>query len=113
LRKELPANAAEPATIAPINPVIIINKKEDPPNGNSCATLCDKMLSFCISIQSDSTNHNTNIPAKPAKKLRRLDCGISNATIKAIMAILHHGNSNPDIKDNTAISKAANKNFIN
>ncbi len=39
LRKELPANAAKPATKAPTNPVVNINNTDDPPNGNSCAIL--------------------------------------------------------------------------
>ena len=36
---ELPAIAAKPATIAPINAVIRISKTEDPPKGNTCAIL--------------------------------------------------------------------------
>jgi hypothetical protein len=52
------------------------------------------------------------MPKKPARKLLPINCLINKATIKATMAILHHGKNSPAIKLNKAVSIVAKKNLM-
>ena len=109
---EAPLIAANPPTNAPINAVIKINSKDEPPNGKSCAILCDSIFSFFVSIHSATINHRTKIPKNPDRKLLPIDCPTKSATIKAIIAMLHHGNCNPAMKLNNAVRIIAKTNRI-
>src|SRR5215203_7166672 len=105
----MPAN---PPTTAPTKAVTRISNADDPPRGNSCAILCERMFSFLTSIQKASSPHKKKIPRKPDRKPRPMFDVKKKATKKAIRAILHHGNISPAIKAITAVSKVANKNLI-
>ena len=63
-----PANAADPATNAPINELRKIRKVEEPPRGRINAILWDRIPLLFESILQASNSHKRKTPTKPAKK---------------------------------------------
>lgn len=90
-RKKLPVMDARPATRAPINAVTRISSKGLSAFRINKETLCAKMFSFCELIQNAEAPHNMNNAVKPARKAIPARKGITTATKKAMMAILHQG----------------------
>ena len=112
-RMEQPAIAAKPPTKPPTKAVMRINNSEEPPSGNNCAILWERILSLAVSIQKDSRAHNRKTPEKPPRNPKLIGGCIKNADRKAIMLIDHHGMYSPAIKEKRAVRSVVRTNFMN
>src|SRR5438067_8962316 len=71
------------------------------------------MLLFFTSINNDNTPHKIKIPANPDNNAKPIFCLISNATKKAMRAMLHQGEYKPAIKLSVAVNKVAKMKRMN
>lgn len=110
--KKLAVIAAKPETTPPINAVASINKYGLSIFNMINDTLCARICSLWLLIQKLSTPHNKNNARKPVRKLMPALWGINAATIKATIAMLHHGKYRQAAKLNSAIRIIDDMNFI-
>jgi len=104
--------AANPATSPPMSAVTRINNNELPPSGRTFAILSESKPWFLISIMVAINAQRRNTPMKPARKLLPGLMGISNATRKAAIAMLHQGSHMPATNESNAVSMIDTKNFM-
>ena len=71
--KDAPLIAAQPPTKAPTNAVTKINSTEEPPSGNNCAILPERICSFLMSIHRATKNHNKKIPVNGNQNLTKIN----------------------------------------
>jgi hypothetical protein len=88
---KLPANAAKPATIAPIRAVTNINKNGLSVLKINSETRCANIWPFFTLIHRLKKPQSKKSPTKPEINEVRFPCGTKEEIIKATIAILHQG----------------------
>jgi len=88
---KLAVNEAKPATRAPMNAVININKKGLSVLKIKTETRCAKICPFSILIHKLKKPHNNNSAINPQRKEAKGGWGKRRETTKATIAILHQG----------------------
>jgi len=107
-----PANAANPATSAPISAVANTSKNGLSVFKINTETLCASMLWLFLLIQKLKIPHNRNKEVNPVMKAGKGACRNKAVTVKATIAILHHGKYKQVVKLNNAIKNIEVINFI-
>jgi hypothetical protein len=111
-RAKLPANAAKPATNAPIKAVISINAKGLSIFKINTDTLCANICSLLLLIYTVKANHKRYNARNPVRKDGNGFCGIRTAITNATIAMLHQGQYKQIAKLSKAVNSIETRNFI-